>query len=372
LSTASHPLAGERLRRLRLAGPPLERAADVVRWLVASQAQDFAGAKWALALRTPGATDAEVEREFDSGRFLRTHVMRPTWHFVCPEDVRWLVALTAPRVNAVNAHRYRSLELDASTFRKANAALVKALRGGRQLTRDELRVVLSRAGIGALDGQRLAHLLMRAELDAVVCSGARRGRRFTYALLEERAPRARTLSREEALAELAGRYFGSRGPASVQDFAKWSGLAAADARAGLDAVAPGLERRRVEGRTLWSGGSAPRARGKPAAAHLISIYDEYISSYRDRSAMCDPDHARRLVGMGAALGYLVLLDGRVAGTWKRAIATRSVEVEVTPFRRLTPDERRAVATAAGRFATFLGRELVLALPAGGGRTRRTR
>ena len=369
MSTASQGLARERLRNLCLDGPPLERTVDVVRWLVASQAQDFAGAKWALGLRTAGASDAEVEREFDSGRFLRTHVMRPTWHFVCPEDIRWLLALTAPRVNAVNAHRYRTLELDASAFRKANDTLVKALGGGRQLTRDELRGSLSRAGIGAVDGQRLAYVLMRAELDAIVCSGARRGRQFTYALLEERAPRARTLSREEALAGLAGRYFMSRGPASVHDFAKWSGLAAADARAGLDAVAPGLEHRQVEGRTLWSGDSAPRVRRGPAAARLISVYDEYISSYRDRSAICDPDHGRRLMGMGNALGYLVLLDGRVAGTWKRAIATRTVEVQVTPFRRLTATERRAIATAAGRFAAFLGRQLVLALPAGRGRTR---
>jgi hypothetical protein len=350
----------ERLRNQGIEGRPLKRAADVVRWLVASQAQDFAGAKWALGLRTAGATDAAVEKEVNDGAILRTHVMRPTWHFVTPEDIRWMLALTAPRVNAVNAHRYRQLELDAATFQKANAALTKALEGGRQLTRDELRQLLVRAGV-AVDGQRMAHILMRAELDARVCSGARRGKKFTYALLEERVPRARALSRDEALVELSDRYFASRGPATVQDFARWSGLTAADARNGLQAIQSRLRREVVDGKTYWSNGSAPTARRGPPRAHLLSIYDEYLSSYKDRSAICEPAHAKRFVGMGNAVAYVVVVDGKVIGTWRRTLEKRTVRIQVTPFRKLGGAEVRAVAAAAARFTHLLGRGHVLDL-----------
>ncbi len=162
--------------------------------------------------------------------------MRPTWHFVAREDIRWLLTLTAPRVQAALASRNRQLELDARTLRKANAALRRALEGGRYLTRDELRQALERAKIGALDGQRTAHILAHAELEALICSGPRRGKQFTYALLDERAPDARTLSREDGLVELSSRYFASRGPATVQDFAKWSSLTVADARSGVEAI----------------------------------------------------------------------------------------------------------------------------------------
>jgi hypothetical protein len=333
----------------------------VVRWLVASQAQDFAGAKWALGLRTRGATDADVEREFNDGRILRTHLMRPTWHFVAQEDIRWMLALTSPRVHAVNAHRYRQLELDAATFRKSAAALGRSLAGGRQLTRTELGATLARAGIPAPSGQRLAYLMMAAELDGVVCSGARRGKQFTYALLDERTLRARSLAREEALVELASHYFRSRGPATAQDFAKWSGLSAADARNGVEAVRSKLRREVVGGTTYWSATSVtPRRRGPPAV-QLLSIYDEYVSSYRDRSATCEPAAAKRLVGMGNALAYVVLVNGRIAGTWKRTLEKSTVRIEVTPFRKLRASERKALAAAATRFTRFHGRNRVTTL-----------
>jgi hypothetical protein len=358
---AAAGIARERLWSQRIGARPLERAVDVVRWLVASQAQEFAGAKWALGLRMNGASDAAVQEAFDRGAILRTHMMRPTWHFVAREDIRWMQALTAPRVDAASRYRYRQLELDAATFRKANRTLARALDGGRQLTRDELREALGRAGIGRLDGQRMAYILMRAEIDAVICSGARRGKQFTYALLDERAPRARTVARDAALAELAARYFRSRGPATVQDLAKWSGLAMADARQALEAVAPRLRRGVIDGKTYWSGGSAPPPRRRATTAHLLSIYDEYVSSYRDRSAICEPAHGRRLVGLGNALAYIVIVDGKVIGTWRRTIDARTVHVRVTPFRPLSAAERRAVAAAAARFTRFVGDGQVLDL-----------
>src|SRR5438876_11845959 len=158
-------IAHQRLHNQRIAGAPFEKPVDVVTWLGAVQAQDFAGAKWALGLRMQGATDESIEQAFADGTILRTHVMRPTWHFVAPADIRWMLTLTAPRVNALNASYYRQRALDDDIFKRSNAILAKALQGGKQLTRVELASVLQQAGIATGDLLRLTYIMIRAELD---------------------------------------------------------------------------------------------------------------------------------------------------------------------------------------------------------------
>jgi len=217
-------IAHRRLHNQHITRRTLETPQALVEWLGAVQAQDFAAAKWALGLRLQGVTDDDIEQAFTDGAILRTHVMRPTWHFVSPADIRWLLALTAPHVRAASAYYNRKLELDDAVFRRTNAVLANALQGGKQLTRDELASALQQAGIATDGEQRVTYIMMRAELDGVICSGARRGKQFTYALLAERAQQARTLDRDEALAELTMRYFTSHGPATIQDFVWWSGL----------------------------------------------------------------------------------------------------------------------------------------------------
>jgi len=312
-----------------------------VRWLLAMQAQDYAGAKWAIGIRLPGSTDADIETAFNRGEILRTHVLRPTWHFVAPADIRWLLMLTAPRVHAANGHMYRRLGLDAPTFRRSDAAFARALEGGHHLTRDELRTVLEKRRI-ATNEERMAYLVMHAELEGLICSGPRRGKQFTYALLEERARPTKTVSREEALALLARRFFRSRSPATAQDLAKWSGLTVADARQGLESVRPMLEEEH-------------RARRAPIA-HLLSVYDEYFSSYRDGSATIAAGHALRRSGTGESGLYVVAIDGAVVGRWKRALAAgrrRGGAVELKLFRRLTPAERRALHVAIAQYTAFI-------------------
>ena len=345
-------IAHLRLRHQGINGPKRRSAADVVRWLVAVQAQDFAGAKWSLGLRLRKAKDSQIERAFNEGAILRTHLLRPTWHFVTPADIGWLLALTAPRVHAVNGHMYRRLGLDAGVFRRSHAALARALEDGRYLTRDELRVELQRAGIQTEGGQRMAYLVSQAELDGIICSGPRRGKQFTYALLEERAPKAKWMDREQALAELSRRYFASRGPATVQNFAKWSGLTVADAGRGLESVKHGLRHEIVDGRVYWLPKANPGEKEESQTAHLLSIYDEYISGYKDRRAIVSPEHGARLVGLGNALTYIIVVDGQIVGTWKRRLTRDSVVIETHPFRRLTRVEQRAVAEAAERYGTF--------------------
>ncbi|MBO0686334.1 MAG: AlkZ family DNA glycosylase, partial [Candidatus Dormibacteraeota bacterium] len=208
--------------------------------------QDYAGAKWALAQRTPGATESDLDRLFDEGAILRTHLMRPTWHFVLPQDVRWLLELTAARVKAVMAANDRVQQVDGQVLARTYKVLEGALGDAQHLTRAGLSAALEAAGIAA-GGARLGHLLMHAELDGIVVSGPRQGRQFTYALLDERAPKARRLDRDEALAELTRRYFTSHGPAQVTDFAWWSGLTVKDGRRGLEMVGSCLVREVIEG-----------------------------------------------------------------------------------------------------------------------------
>jgi len=342
-----------RLRQQRLGPEKCATPAETVAWLGAVQAQDFPAAKWALGLRTRGATDASVEDAFNRGAILRTHVMRPTWHFVAPADIRSVLALTGPRVHAVNAHRYRELGLDRRLLSRSHAALTRALEGGQYLTRAELAERLVKNRIPAA-GQALAYILMHAELEGLICSGPRRGKQFTYALLEERVPRGKALPRDDALAAWALRYFTGHGPAQLEDFAWWSGLTLADARRGLEAAARHLVSEVCSGKTYWFSVSPVTGSRAAPKALLLSIYDEYTIAYRDRRVLGEKRYVERLLSMGNALTAALVLDGKVVGTWKRAITRDALEVAISPFRPLRKEEREAFRAAAESYGAFLG------------------
>jgi hypothetical protein len=321
--------------------------------LGAAQAQDFGAAKWGVAQRTEGVTDSEFDRLFGDGAILRTHLMRPTWHFVVPRDIRWMLELTAPRVHAANAYYYRKLELDDTTFQRSGTVMEEALRGGRHLTRTELARALEDAGIVA-SRLRLAYLLMRAELDAVICSGPRRGKQFTYALLDERSPGFPRLSRDQALAELTTRYFSSHGPALLEDYSWWSGLTVADARAGVE-MAETLVREVRNGRAYWLVPSTVTTGRTEPGAHLLPNYDEYLIAYRDHDSTLDaglfPDRAALESALG---GHILVLDGQVAGGWRRTVDGGDVVVDVAPVRPIGTVHRQELHRAAERYGAFLG------------------
>ena len=356
----STAIALRRLAQQRLAARPLATAAEVVAWLGAVQAQDYPGAKWALGQRMRAATDDAIERAFSDGAILRTHVMRPTWHFVTPADIRWMLALTAPRVNAAMAYYFRQFELDDALFARTNAVIAAALQGGQHLTRAELGTALARAGINAT-GTRLAHIVSRAELDAVVCSGPRRGKQFTYALLDERVPPARPLSRDEALAELTRRYFMSHGPATVRDFTWWSGLTVASAKAGLDMAGSALSQETLGGQPHWFAPSELSAAAPSHAPYLLPTYDEFLVGYAAFDATRRGGEQR---GQGARAPLTfdapLVIGGQVAGNWRRSFQRGTVVFERAPFAPLTAAEDAAVTTAAERYGQFLGMPVALA------------
>jgi hypothetical protein len=334
---------------------PFHTAAEVVGWLGAVQAQDYPAAKWAVGLRTPGQTDSAIHQAVCAGAILRTHVLRPTWHFVSPADTRWMLGLTAQRVKLALATYDRRLEINEAFLARVYPLLTAALEGGRQLTRAEVSAALRQGGI-ALDVQlRLGQIMIHAELDGLVCSGAWREKQPTYALLEEWAPAARPLAREEALAELTRRYFISRGPATLKDFTWWSGLTVSDAKAGLAALGSELISTAIKGQAYWLAPETIAPPAGPPGAHLLPNYDEYVVGYTDRSAIFDPAHAVRLDARGNILfNYIMVLDGKLIGLWKRVLRKGAVALTFQPFIPLGPDESHAFREAAAHFAHFLG------------------
>lgn len=316
------------------------------------QSQDFEAAKWALALRMQSATNAAVEEAFNSGTILRTHLMRPTWHFVAHDDIRWLLALTAPRVNLRCGPNYRKLELDDAEFKRSRKVLEKVLRNGKHATRSELRKRLNESGVAADDTIRLAHILIRAELDGVVCSGPRIGKQFTYALFEERVSAAKKIERDEAVAKLTRCYFRSHGPATMQDFVWWSGLSVADAKHGLEIIERQLEEVSVEERVYWKFQSNGTPRKPLNAAHFLPVYDEFFVAYKDRQVVFDSQDGKPALTSWDLLGPTVIVNGMAAGTWKRTSDKKSIEVKFT--RALKKTEQAAVTQAANRYAEFAG------------------
>lgn len=333
-----------RLRHQGLTGTPRKTAREVVAWLGAVQAQDYAGAAWALALRSRGLTLADVDRALAEGAIVRTHVLRPTWHFVTPADLRWMLALTGPRIKRLMTTYDARLELDARTYTRARVAFERALAGGRHLTRTELATALARAKIVA-SGQRLAHLVMHAELAGAICSGPRRGAQFTYALVDEHVPAPAPMLRDEALAALATRYFRSHGPATVHDFSWWSGLTMGDSRAAVALAG-------VEDAVLPSPPAADRVSG---AHYLLPNYDEFLIAYRHRDAVLDPERSRNFgVFTSAEYPHQIVLHGRVAGSWRREVGSTGAQVTLKTYAPVSKSEAKALAGEAARLGRFFG------------------
>lgn len=344
-------IAHQRLHNQGIASAAFEKASDVVRWFGAVQAQDYQGALWAVGLRMRNAVAADVEQAIADGVIVRLHPMRGTWHFVAAEDIRWLLALMASGTIDRSAYYYRQLELGKATFAKSNAVFAQTLAGGKQLTRRELAAALEQAGIST-QGLRLTFLLGRAEVDGVITAGARRGKQFTFALLDEMIPVSRMLERDEALAELARRYFTSHGPATVQDFIWWSGLAAADARAGFAMVQSHFVQEVIDGQTYWLSPSTLTAKVASPTAYLLPPYDEYTVAYKDRSAVLDPAYAEQT--RNGIFNPVIAVDGQIAGTWKRVIKKEKVLITSDIFTPLDEAETSALVATAHRYGSFFG------------------
>jgi Winged helix DNA-binding domain len=348
----NHQIAALRLHLQQISKPNFNNPKVLVAHLGAVQAQDYPMSKWAIGLRLPAATDATIEAALDAGELVRTHVMRPTWHIVSGEDVRWMLALTAKRIKAAFNSFDQKMGLDTALYNRANDLIVHALEGGKYLTRAEVMTYLEQHGIKT-DPGRATHFMMNAELDALVCNGVMRGKEQTYALLDEKVPKGLVFSREEALAELAKRYFNSHSPATLQDFSWWSGLSMPDARAGIEAIRNTLDTFVFEEKTYFYPESMPNSEGGDAL-FFLPAFDEYCVSYTNRNAVFAPHHQGKAFTVNGIFKPIIVQNGQVIGVWKRTIAKNKVIVETTFFEESNQLDAVVISAAMQPFGWFLG------------------
>jgi hypothetical protein len=349
-------IARIRLYTQQIAASRFTTPKEVVGWMGAMQAQDYAMSKWALGVRLPGSTERGIRGAIDRGEILRTHLMRPTWHLVSADDIYWLLALTAPQIKAGSQSRHNQQELTPETFRKSNVVIEKALVGGKHLTREELVAGFEMAKI-PLGDNRAAHLLYWAELEGVVCSGPEKNGKPTYALLEERVPKPPDLTREEALAKLAARYFASHGPAALPDFTWWSGLPVRDARRALELVQSNLISESIDGRVYWFSDTVSIPAPEGEIVKTLPAYDEYIISYSHRAASLTSENAIRAVSRNGIFYPVIVVNGRVIGIWKRTTKKGRVIVETEFFEQPGESTMSLIEKAFLDFSLFREMEI---------------
>jgi hypothetical protein len=338
----TNELGRRRLLNQRLAGRRLESAESVVGWLGAVQAQEYVYAKWSVGQRTEGVQHTDLDRLLADGLIIRTHILRPTWHFVRASDLRWMMALSGPRVEARNRHRYRQLGMDEQTLDRARNLIRAGLSGGVRLTRPQIGQLLTAGGVDVTQPQRREHIVMHAELNLLVCSGGLDGRQQTYALVDEVVPPVAPLDEDEALAQLTRRYFASHGPSTIHDFSWWSGLKVSEIRRGLAVVGSELESFEFAGTIYWAA-DEPQPAFYPRRAHLLQAFDELVVGYqRTRTVPLDPN----------SMSHPIVIDGELVGRWRRVAARSGAGVDARLWAPLDRAQNAALEDEIARCEAF--------------------
>lgn len=322
-------IAQMRLANQRIITTDLTTPKAVVTHMGALQAQDYTMAKWAVGLRMPNATDALIESALDAGQLVRTHVLRPTWHLVAAEDARWLLKLTAPHIYPAMKSWNIKLGLDAATYNKSNKIIEHALANNNHLTRDELTMVLTKNGIEAATS-RSTLLMFSAELEAIVCNGVMRGKQQTYALMDEKVPKGLVFTREEAISALAQRYFNSHAPATLHDFQWWSGLPMGDARKGIEVLKNDFASEKIDNQTYYFKPNY-QATQPTESIHFLPSFDEFLVSYKDRSAAIAPHLKALAMTSNGIFKPVIVVNGQVIGVWKRDIKKNALLIDCQYF-----------------------------------------
>jgi Winged helix DNA-binding domain len=348
---------------LRLHNQHISRAGfkspeQIVAWMGGMQGQDFPGVKWSIGLRLPNTTEADIHRALDDGEIIRTWPMRGTLHIVAARDVRWILTLTSPGNIAGSRRRREALELDDKTLARCRDVFTRTLQGGKQKSREEMYAALESDGIST-SGQRGYHILWNSALCGLICFDATTNKEQTFALLDEWVAPTKEKTHDEALAELALRYFTSHGPATLQDFIWWSGLSASEARCGFEAIKSNLFQETLNKVVYWMPPDISLPKDQ-ASAFALPGFDEYLLGYKDRNAVLESEHAEKVCpGGNGVFAATIVINGRVVGTWKRVIKKSSMEITALPFTTLKKPERCAFEAASKRYAAFMSLPVVL-------------
>ena len=343
-----------RLHNQQITHQVFDNPGDLVKWFGAMQAQDYLNSMWAIGLRLSSATESSIEKAIAEKAIVRTWPMRGTLHFVSPEDVRWMLKLLTPRVLARAAGVYKQSGLDDKIFTKSKKLFTNALQGGKQLTRTEMYKVLEQGKIST-GSQRGLHIIGKLAQEGLICFAARNNKQQSFALLDEWIPASKTLTYDEALGELARRYFTSHGPATIQDLAWWSGLTIAEAKKSVEMIELCLQKETIEGQSYYMPSAMPAVKTRSHAVYLLPNFDEYLVAYKDRSAALDAKYNKQVIGAegNGIFSPVIVAKGKIVATWKRTIKKDIVSVQVNPFTRLNGKQQNSVNRIIKSYGKFL-------------------
>lgn len=340
-----------RLLNQQIASHQFKTPGEVVKWMGAVQSQDYLSALYAVGLRLKKTTDSSIEEAITNKTIVRTWPMRGTLHFVAPEDAKWMLALLTPRIIARAASTYRNAGLDKNIFSRSRKIIIKALEGGKQLDRKDIYALLEKSKISTSDYRGL-HIIGLLAQEGILCFGPRLSKQQGFVLLDEWIPFSKKLEGDEALAELANRYFTSHGPATIQDFVWWSGLTVTAATKGLELVKKNFIGENINGQTFWMSGDTSFNIKNPSI-YLLPAFDEYLVGYKDRSAALDTKYTRDILTINGIFNPLVIINGKVEGTWKRTITKNEVLIQITSFKKFNQLQKAGIAKAAKEYGRFL-------------------
>ncbi len=344
-----------RLISQKITNPEFNTAKEIVSWMGAIQAQDYSMSKWAIGIRLRDPSEQMIESAIDKGEIIRTHLLRPTWHFVAADDLYWMLQLSAPKIKSSMKSRNKELELTEAILKRTNDIIEKKLAGSGSLTRNELALEFLGANIKT-DNNRLSHILFWAELNEIICSGPVRNNKQSYALLSDRVPHKNNLSRDESLAKLAKRYFTSRFPATLGDFTWWSNLSLTDARKAIDFVKSSFIQETIGTEKYWLPNSFEGKLSNKSSIHLLPAFDEFLISYRDRSSSLALIHNKKAVSDNGIFRPPVVVNGQVAGLWKRTFQKDRVIIQTDFFQPAGKSTKNQVESKASLFGKFLNKE----------------
>jgi hypothetical protein len=345
-------LLKRRLANQQISDSRFKTPGEVVKWHGAMQAQDYMGSLWAIGCRLKNSKGKDIETAIAEKKIIRTWPMRGTLHFVAPEDAKWMLQLLTPRVISRAQSEYSRTGLDKETFDKSRKIFIRALQGGKQLSRSEMYQVLEDAKINASNTRGL-HILGVLAQQGLICFGPRIGKQPSFVLLDEWITNHKSLKGDEAIAELTERYFTSHGPATIQDFCWWSGLTQTEAKRGLEMVKQNLVEEKINEQSVWMKATMP-AKIKTPGIYLLPPFDEYLVAYKDRSAALENLHLRKVFSINGIFSPVVIINGKIAATWKRTITKKEVIIELQAFQKFTPSQKEGIRKAAKKYSRFIG------------------
>jgi hypothetical protein len=335
----------------QLANPQFEKPKDIVSWMGAIQAQNYNMSKWAIGIRLKSATICDVETALKKGEILRTHIMRPTWHLVAAEDIRWMLELCREKIKAASASRDKYLEITENLFSKTNTLIVKMLEGNNHLTRREIADNLNKSGIKT-DTSRMIHFMYRAEAEGIVCSGIDKERQQTYSLIDERVKQTKKLNKDEALSKLATKYFKSHSPASLQDFSWWSGLSIVDSKQAINLISAELLKENFSSSVLYIHKSCDIKSRLLDCVCFLPAFDEYIISYKNRDSVIDVMHQPKAYTKNGIFRSIIMYNGVITGTWCESVKNGKIEIKTSLFDKSQEIDRELFKKAEEKYLAF--------------------